>query len=128
MTIREQITSDINNKDRELSQFRLGQLMQIISYLRADAIGQTLKKIQGDDVSIDDYLATNMALNPTVIMAHIEVDTFTCWLLEQDIDTYKHESEDGISNYLCYDFWVRAFADWDTKGRPSFKEIKERRR
>lgn len=123
MTVREQIISDINNEDRGLSQYRLGLLMQIISYLRADAIGQTLKKIQGDDVSIDDYLATNMALNPTVIMAHIELDTFVCWLLEQDVDTYKHENEDGISNYLFYDYWIRAFADWDTKGRPSCKEI-----
>ena len=123
MTVREQIISDINNEDRGLSQYRLGLLMQIISYLRADAIGQTLKNLKDGEVSLADYLATNSELNPVVIMANVEIDTFVCWLLEQDIDTYKHENEDGISNYLFYDYWVRAFADWDTKGRPSYKEI-----
>ena len=124
MTVREQITSDINNEDRGLSQFRLGQLMMIISYLRADAIGQVLKRFKNcDDVSLTDYLATNSELNPVVIMANVEIDTFVCWLFEQNIDTYNNKNEDGISNYLYYDYWVRAFNDWDEKGRPSYKEI-----
>ena len=122
MTVREQITSDINNEDRGLSQYRLGLLMQIISYLRADAIGQTLKNLnKGNDISLADYLATNEGLNPVVIMAHIEIDTFVCWLLEQDIDTYIMENENGISNYLFYSYWIRAFEDWNAKGRPSCK-------
>ena len=118
MTLREQIKKDLALKNKELSRSRIGQVLQCANFINCIMMKQTLTKLKGDNVTLDDYIETFSNIHPATMMTEVNFHAFISWALDQDKDTYNSEDDYDSYNYLFVGYWVSAFNDWIEKGQP----------
>ncbi len=119
MTLRESIKKDLTLKDKELSRSRIGQVLQCASFIHCLMMKQTLTRLKGDNITLDDYLQTFTNFHPITVMTDVNFAAFVDFILNQNKDAYCSDDDDDESYSPMFPgYWVRTFNDWVEKGCP----------
>lgn len=65
-----------------------------------------------DNISFEDIYKLTRSLSVPYIQYNIKINSFINWFLSLDEETYYEETDEDFSNFLTFEYMVRAWNDY----------------